>query len=54
MHCLAIALALFVAFWCGAAFEMTRRPPPIVYVTKAEPARCDLIDRINKRKEKRT
>jgi hypothetical protein len=45
-----IAFAVLVAFWCGAAYQVSITPSPVVYITKAEPVRCELIDRFTKRK----
>lgn len=46
-----IVAAIGVAFWCGAAYQASITPAPIVRITKAEPVRCELIDRFKKRKE---
>jgi hypothetical protein len=44
-----------VCFWLGMAFEISTRPPPVVYITKADGAetRCALIDRIKKQNRQR-
>jgi hypothetical protein len=51
MRYVLIAAALGVAFWCGAAYQASITPAPVVYITKAEPVRCELIERFKKRKE---
>ena len=51
MKYLAYLGVAFVAFWAGAVYMAANTPPPIVRITKCEKPRCDLIDRIRKRKE---
>lgn len=51
MRYILIVAAIGVAFWCGAAYQASITPAPIVRITKAEPVRCELIDRFKKRKE---
>jgi hypothetical protein len=38
--------------WIGVSVQQAKAPLPPVYIQKASPARCDLIDRIEKRKGK--
>ena len=53
MKYLAYLGVAFVAFWAGAVIAEASRPPPVTYIVKSDAPRCELIDRIRKRKEAR-
>jgi hypothetical protein len=39
-----------LCLWLGVSLQAAKTPPPPTYITKAEPARCDLIDRVQRKR----